>query len=618
MVELQKNKERDWMKQRVMIASLCILLVFMLLFFRLIYLQLIKGEEYRRLSESNCVRLKSIKPSRGLIFDRHGELLVDNRPAFDLMIVLEDAGSVSDTISLLSSLIHEPYVDLMDQIRKAGTAAFYRPIVLKKDISRDQLAVVEAHRFDLPGIFVEIEPTRHYIHPELASHLLGYLGEVNQKELESGDFPYVRAGDQIGRYGVEQSFESYLQGRRGGRQVEVDVNGRVVQVLKTVEPEPGHDLHLTLDLPLQQLAEDLLQDRDGSVVALDPANGDILVMASHPGFNQNDFIGGISSRNWRVLMENPGRPMINKAIQAEYPPASTYKILTAIAALEENLIDSHTTTYCPGFYMFKGRRYHCWRKHGHGKLNVVDAIAQSCDVFFYLAGEKVGVDALAQYANGCGLGRPTGIDLNHERQGLIPTSIWKRERFNEPWFPGETLSISIGQGFNLVTPLQMAVFTAAVANGGTLFRPRIVNLVKDVQGNVVTKIDSEIIGGIPAGKKTLDLVKQGMTEVIQGSRGTARSIRIKQIEMAGKTGTAQVFSRKTGEKFDNENQARTLQDHAWFVCYAPAEDPVIAISVIIEHGEHGSSAAAPVAGMLVKQYLGLLEPEKTDGTDPKG
>jgi penicillin-binding protein 2 len=618
MVELQKNKERDWMKQRVMIASLCILLVFMLLFFRLIYLQLIKGEEYRRLSESNCVRLKSIKPSRGLIFDRHGELLVDNRPAFDLMIVLEDAGSVSDTISLLSSLIHEPYVDLMDQIRKAGTAAFYRPIVLKKDISRDQLAVVEAHRFDLPGIFVEIEPTRHYIHPELASHLLGYLGEVDQKELESGDFPYVRAGDQIGRYGVEQSFESYLQGRRGGRQVEVDVNGRVVQVLKTVEPEPGHDLHLTLDLPLQQLAEDLLQDRDGSVVALDPANGDILVMASHPGFNQNDFIGGISSRNWRALMENPGRPMINKAIQAEYPPASTYKILTAIAALEEHLIDSHTTTYCPGFYMFKGRRYHCWRKHGHGKLNVVDAIAQSCDVFFYLAGEKVGVDALAQYANGCGLGRPTGIDLNHERQGLIPTSTWKRERFNEPWFPGETLSISIGQGFNLVTPLQMAVFTAAVANGGTLFRPRIVNLVKDVQGNVVTKIDSEIIGGIPAGKKTLDLVKQGMTEVIQGSRGTARSIRIKQIEMAGKTGTAQVFSRKTGEKFDNENQVRTLQDHAWFVCYAPAEDPVIAISVIIEHGEHGSSAAAPVAGTLVKQYLGLLEPEKTDGTDPKG
>ena len=618
MVELQRNKERDWMKQRVMVASLCVLIVFMMLFLRLVYLQLIKGEEYRRLSETNCVRLKSIKPSRGLIFDRYGELLVDNRPAFDLVIVLEDAGSVPDTISFLSSLIDEPYVDLMEQIQKAGVGAVYKPIILKKDISRDQLAIVEAHKFDLPGIYVEIEPTRHYIHPKTAAHLLGYLGEVNKKELESGHFPLLRAGDQIGRYGVEKSFESYLQGRRGGRQVEVDANGRVVQVLKTVDPEPGNDLHLTLDLPLQQLAQDLLKGRDGAVVALDPSNGDVLVMVSSPAFDQNDFIGGISNNKWRALMENPGRPMINKAIQGEYPPASTYKILTAIAGLEEKQIDSRTTTFCPGFYTFRGRRYHCWRKHGHGRLNVVEAISQSCDVFFYLAGEKIGVDALAQYARGCGLGRPTGIDLDHERQGLIPTSAWKRERFNEAWYPGETLSISIGQGFNLVTPLQMAVFTAAVANGGTLFRPRVVSTVKDVHGQVVADLEPEIIGGIPAGQNTLDLVSKGMVDVVQGDRGTARSIRIKQIQMAGKTGTAQVFSRKTGEKFDSENQVRTLQDHAWFVCYAPAQNPVIALSVIIEHGEHGSSAAAPVAGTLVKKYLGLLEPEQTADAAPEG
>jgi len=618
MVELQRNKERDWMKQRVMVASLCVLIVFIMLFLRLVYLQLIKGEEYRRLSETNCVRLKSIKPSRGLIFDRYGELLVDNRPAFDLVIVLEDAGSVPDTISFLSSLIDEPYVDLMEQIQKTGVGAVYKPIILKKDISRDQLAVVEAHKFDLPGIYVEIEPTRHYIHPKTAAHLLGYLGEVNKKELESGHFPLLRAGDQIGRYGVEKSFESYLQGRRGGRQVEVDVNGRVVQVLKTVDPEPGNDLHLTLDLPLQQLAEDLLKGRDGAVVALDPSNGDVLVMVSSPAFDQNDFIGGISNNKWRALMENPGRPMINKAIQGEYPPASTYKILTAIAGLEEKQIDGRTTTFCPGFYTFRGRRYHCWRKHGHGRLNVVDALSQSCDVFFYLAGEKIGVDALAQYAMGCGLGRPTGIDLDHERQGLIPTSAWKRERFNEAWFPGETLSISIGQGFNLVTPLQMAVFTAAVANGGTLFRPRVASTIKDVHGQVVAELEPEIIGGIPAGQNTLDLVRKGMVDVIQGDRGTARSIRIKQIQMAGKTGTAQVFSRKTGEKFDSENQVRTLQDHAWFVCYAPAQNPVIALSVIIEHGEHGSSAAAPVAGTLVEKYLGLLEPEQTADAAPEG
>ncbi|MFN2357071.1 MAG: penicillin-binding protein 2 [Desulfotignum sp.] len=601
-----------------MTASLCILIIFVLLFLRLVYLQLIKGEEFRRLSETNSVRLKSIKQSRGLIYDRNNHLLVDNRPAFDLVVVLEDAEPLADTISLLSSLIHEPYADLMDNIRKAGNAAFYKPITLKKDISRDQLAIVESHKFDLPGIHIEIEPTRYYIYPKMASHLLGYLGEINKRELETGTFPHVKSGDSIGRYGVEKSFESFLQGRRGGRQVEVDVNGRVMKVLKTVEPVSGNDLHLTLDLSLQQVAEDLLKDQDGAVVAIDPSNGDVLAMASSPSFDQNDFIGGISSKKWRLLMDNPGKPMTNKAIQAEYPPASTYKIVTAIAAMEEKAIDAHTTFFCPGYYVFGSRRYHCWSKYGHGKLSVEASLAQSCDVFFYQAGEKIGVDALAQYAGGCGLGRSTGIALDHERNGLIPTAAWKRKRFQESWQAGETLSISIGQGFNLVTPLQMAVLTAAIGNGGTLYRPRIVKHITDSKGDVVKQIDPDITGGIPAGQETLAHVRKGLLDVVHGDRGTARSVRIKGVEIAGKTGTAQVFSRKTGEKFDNENLIRTLQDHAWFICYAPADNPVIAISVIIEHGEHGSTAAAPVAAAMVKNYLNLsgshtTPPPKTAG-----
>ncbi|HKJ98771.1 MAG TPA: penicillin-binding protein 2 [Desulfotignum sp.] len=616
MHELNKNADRDWIKQRIMAAGLCILVVFVLLFLRLVFLQLIKGEEYRRLSETNCVRLKSIKQSRGLIYDRNKKLLVDNRPSFDLVMVLEDAASVPDTVSFLSSLINESYADLMDNIQKAGNTAFYKPVTLKKNISRDQLAIVEAHKFDLPGIHIEIEPTRYYIYPKMASHLLGYLGEVNREELQTEKYPHVKSGDSIGRYGVEKSFEPFLQGERGGRQVEVDVNGRVVKVLKTVPPVSGNDLHLTLDFSLQQMAEDLLKDQGGAVVAIDPANGDVLVMASSPGFDQNDFIGGISNEKWRLLMDHPGHPMTNKAIQAEYPPASTYKTVTAIAALEEKAIDIHSTTFCPGYYVFGSRRYHCWSRYGHGKLTVQEAIAQSCDVFFYQAGEKVGVDALAQYANGCGLGRATGVALDHERSGLIPTAAWKRSRYQESWQAGETLSISIGQGFNLVTPLQMAVFTAALANGGTLYRPRIVKNIKDSSGNIIKKIEPEITGGIPASRQTLELVKNGLLDVVQGDRGTARSIRIKEIEMAGKTGTAQVFSRKTGEKFDNKNLARTLQDHAWFVCYAPAQNPVIAISVIIEHGEHGSTAAAPVAGAMVKQYLGLSESENK--TEPAG
>ncbi|HAR34488.1 MAG TPA: penicillin-binding protein 2 [Desulfobacter sp.] len=601
---INKNSDREWIKHRYVVASMCIVFVFSVLLLRLVYLQMIRGEEYRRLSMTNCVRLKSIKSSRGLIYDRNRILLVDNRPAFDLTIVLEDAKPLKQTLDHLAELTGDSCEDLTAIIEKEGGAAFYKPLVLKRDITRDLLAAIEAHQFDLPGIHIDIEPSRNYIHKKTAAHLIGYLGEINKDELDSGKFPNVRSGDSIGRYGVEKSFEADLQGKRGGHQLEVDVNGRVIKILKTVEPVSGNDLVMTIDLPLQQKAEGLLGENDGAVVALDPSNGDVLVMASSPSFDQNDFIGGISSKKWQVLRDDPGRPMNNKAIQAEYPPASTYKIITALAGLEEKVIDRNSTFFCPGFYKFGNRRYHCWSKYGHGTINVVDAIAQSCDVFFYQTGEKLGVDALAKYAQGSGLGRLTGIRLAHERPGLIPTSAWKKQRFKEPWQAGETLSISIGQGFNLVTPLQMAVFISAVGNNGTLYRPRLLKSVQDAKGQVIREIEPEITGGLPASKKNLAIVRQGLLEVVHGNRGTARQIRLPDVQIAGKTGTAQVFSRKAGEKFDNKKLKRTLQDHAWFVCYAPAQDPKIAIAVIIEHGEHGSSAAAPVAQELIHAYFG--------------
>ncbi len=604
MVEINQNSDREWIKHRYIGAGLGFVFIFGVLFLRLVYLQMIHGEEYRRLSMTNCVRLKSIKSSRGLIYDRNENLLVDNRPAFDLTIVLEDAKPLNDTLERLAGLTGDSCEDLMATIKKAGRSAFYKPLVLKRDITRDLLAVIEAHLFDLPGIHIDIEPTRNYIHRKMAAHLLGYLGEINKEELASGKFPNVRSGDSIGRYGVEKSFELDLQGKRGGHQVEVDVTGRVIKILKTVEPVSGKDLILTMDMALQQKAERLLGENNGAVVALDPSNGDVLVMASSPGFDQNDFIGGISSRKWQALRDHPGRPMNNKAIQAEYPPASTYKIITALAGLEERVINRNSMVFCPGFYRFGNRRYHCWNRYGHGNLNVEDAITQSCDVFFYQTGEKIGVDALARYAHGSGLGRLTGIDLAHERTGLIPTSAWKKKRFREPWQAGETLSISIGQGFNLVTPLQMAVFISAIGNNGTLYRPRLVRSVQDGNGQVIREIEPEIIGGLPASKKNLAIVKKGLLDVVHGNRGTARHIRIPGIQIAGKTGTAQVFSRKVGEKFDNKKLKRILQDHAWFVCYAPAQNPKIAIAVIIEHGAHGSSAAAPVAKELIHAYLG--------------
>ena len=612
MARYVKSPDREWVKKRLMGAGIVIIVVFAVLLMRLVYLQIIKGEEYRRLSENNCIRLKSIKASRGLIYDRNGKLLVDNRPSFNLKLITEDAGSVHETVERVSRLINVPEKELLGRIEKNGGHTFYKPVVLKKNITRDQVAVIEAHKFDLPGIIIDVEPRRHYIHEKTCAHLLGYLGEINKRELESGRYPDIYSGDSIGRYGVEKNFEALLHGKRGGRQVEVDADGRIIKVLKTVEPEPGKNLYLTVDLELQQVAESMLKDKSGAVVAVDPSNGEVLVLASYPAFDQNDFIGGISVKKWKKLMSNPNKPMINKAIQGEYPPASTYKIVSTIAALEEDIVDRSTQFFCPGHYRYGNRTYRCWRKWGHGDVDIIKAIERSCDVFFYHVGEKAGVDVLAEYAKGCGLGRKTGIVLDNERSGLVPTTDWKERRFGIPWQGGENLSIAIGQGYNLVTPLQMAVLSAAVGNGGVLYRPQVLKKVMDAEDRVVKKVEPEINGGIPAGERTMEILRKGLLQVVHGNRGTARRIRIKETRIAGKTGTAQVFSIKDRENMDMENLDYFLRDHAWFVCYAPAKNPVIAVSVLVEHGEHGSSSAAPIARAVVKKRLekkGLLKTE---------
>ncbi len=612
MTEFGKNPDREWLKQRIIGVSVCIIFAFSILFLRFIYLQIIKGDEFRILSEKNAVRLTGIKAPRGLILDRNRKLLVDNRPAFNLKIMIEDAGDLQETMLKVSQMVEMPFEDLMKKISEAGQGAFYKPVGLQEDISRDHLAIIEAHKFDLPGVFIDIEPTRHYIHHKTATHLLGYLGEVNNDELLSGKYPNVKTGDAIGRYGVEKSFETYLQGKRGGRQIEVDANGRTINVLKTVEPITGLDLKLTIDLDLQHIAEKMLEGKHGAVVALDPNTGDVLVMASAPSFDQNDFVGGINSKKWKALMTDRGKPMTNKAIQGEYPPASTYKIITSMAALEEKVIDLHTTTFCPGFFKYGNRVYRCWSKHGHGNVSILEAITQSCDVFYYQAGDKVGVDGLAKYAMGSGLGKKTGILLEDEKKGLIPTSAWKKKRFNEPWHRGETLSIAIGQGYDLVTPLQMGVFIAAVGNGGTLYKPRIVSTIEGSQGNIIKEIPIEVSGKLPAGSKTLEILQKGLLDVVETDRGTAKRIRLKHVKIAGKTGTAQVFSVKSGDNLKTEHLDFYLRDHAWFVCYAPAENPVIAVSVLIEHGAHGSTAAAPIAAALIRQYIHDPSPEETE------
>jgi len=594
--------ESEWYRRRLLVSAWIVLPVFAALFFRLFFLQIIEGENYRLLSENNCIRLQKIDSPRGLIYDRNGTLLVDNRPSYDVGLVLKDARPLEPALQNLSLYLGIAEADIDAVIERKKQYAALRPITVKENISRDVLAFLEANRYDIPGMVIDVRLKRHYVFPGIAAHVLGYLGEISAGEMAMERFMSYRRGDTIGKYGIERSYEDVLKGSRGGRQIVVDAKGRLSTVLDTIPSIPGANLFLTLDIALQRKAESLLKGWAGAACVIETHTGKVLAMASSPGFNPNDFIDGIRRDQWDQLTKNAGRPLENKAIQAEYPPASTYKIITAIAGLEEGVIDERTVFQCPGYLKFGDREYRCWRKGGHGSVHVVRAIAESCDVFFYQTGLRLGVDRLAAYAKAFGFGSPTGIRLDGEASGLIPTAAWKKRKTGTSWQQGETFSVAIGQGYNLVTPLQNAVMMAAIANGGYLMTPVLVERIENPDGDVIEEGKPVVRGRISLSSKTLSLVQKGLWEVVNGPSGTARNARIPDIAIAGKTGTAQVFSRKTSGP-DEGQRAMHLRSHAWFVAYAPFDAPKIAVSVIVEHGEHGSSAAAPIASELIRAYF---------------
>jgi len=598
-----KSVDHDWYKQRIVGMMLIVLAVFVVLLMRLVYLQVVAGDDYYRLSMNNSIRLQTVDPPRGLILDRYGTKLAENRPSFDVSFTPKDAGDVSRVLSELAVYLNVPVDELQGKVKNSRGLAAFRPVLLKQDIGRDVLAAVEAHKVDMPGVSVQVRLRRNYLDGLNASHVIGYLGEVNVDELKSGDHPNLRGGDYIGKFGVERAQEGFLRGEPGGRQVEVNANGQIMRVLQTVSPKPGRNVHLTLDRELQQRAEGLLEGVAGAAVAVEPTTGQILAMASSPSFNQNDFVSGIGAGVWESLVSNPYRPLENKAIQGEYPPGSTFKIVTALAGLEEKAIDETTTFDCAGFLPFAGRDYRCWKKEGHGRIDVRRALAESCDVFFYRTGLRLGIDRLAWYAKAFGLGVRSGVTLDQEARGLIPSSVWKKKRFGVPWQEGETLSVSIGQGYVLATPLQMGMLMAAVANGGVRYRPTVLSRVETMEGDVVFQAAPQEIGRLPISPRNLKIVQQGIWGAVNGDHGTARRVHLNDIEIAGKTGTSQVVGRKdSGDDYTPPH----LRPHAWFVCYAPFDAPKIAIAVVVENGEHGSSAAGPIAREMVKTYLRKL------------
>jgi penicillin-binding protein 2 len=522
------------------------------------------------------------------------------------VLVREDSNDIDDLLKRLSVVLKDDVSVLWERIREAESKQRHIPVRLKENLSWDTLAYLETHNMDFPGIRIEVFPRRFYHYGDMAAHLIGYLGEISKKNLEEAGSDYYRGGDLVGKMGLERLMEEDLRGEKGSSSSEVNARGFEQQLLTRVEPVPGNEVRLTLDLDLQQVAEGIMDadGKAGAVVAMEVKTGRILVFASTPRLHLEDFEGGISTKKWNALLENPKHPLINKALQAMYPPGSTYKMITALAGLAKGAIDKNTTFFCPGHISYGNRRYHCWKRGGHGTVDLKRALSESCDVYFYQVGIRVGVNALAEYANKLGLGVKTGVALEYEKSGLIPTKEWKRKKYGEKWQDGETLSIAIGQGFNLVTPLQLTQMIATLVNDGKQYLPQIVESVTDADGNIIESFTPKQTGELLADeKKYLDLIREGMAEVVQGARGTARVARIDGINVGGKTGTAQVVRLEQYKHLKEEDIPYKFRDHAWFTAFAPVEDPEIAVTVLVEHGLHGSSGAAPVAKAVMERYF---------------
>jgi len=596
----------DGLRKRVLGPGAVLAFFVMIIFLRLWFLQIHKGEEYKSRAENNRVRVREVAPPRGDILDRNGKELVTNWPSFNAVLVREDSNDIDGLLKRLSVVLKEDVSVLWERIREAESKQRHIPIRLKENLSWDTLAYLETHNKDFPGIRIEVFPRRFYHYGDMAAHLIGYLGEISKNELEETNTDFYRGGDLVGKMGIEKLREKELRGEKGNSSSEVNARGFEQQLLAHVEPVPGNEVRLTLDIDLQQVAEESMDidEKSGAVVAMEVKTGRLLVLASTPRLHLSDFEGGISTKNWNALLDNPKHPLINKALQAMYPPGSTYKMVTALAGLAKGVITKDTTFFCPGYISFGNRRYNCWKHGGHGTVDLKRAISESCDVYFYQVGMRVGVDALAEYANKLGLGLKTQVDLEHEKSGLIPTKEWKKKKYGVKWQDGETLSLAIGQGFNLVTPLQLCQMTAIIANGGKWYVPQLIESVTDADGNVLDSFTPKLAGELQENeKKYLALIREGMVEVIQGARGTARVARIEGINMGGKTGSAQVVRLEQYKHLKEEDIPYKYRDHALFICFAPAEDPEIAVTVVVEHGLHGGSSAAPVAKAIMQKYF---------------
>ncbi len=578
---MKVNRESE----KILIIYYIAIGAFLLLIMRLWQLQILQGSEYRKLSEANRLRIITTPAPRGIIFDRSGIPLVKNSPYYYASLIPDefDKGKVD----LLSNVLNIPAEEILEKINTKGLSPFV-PVRLKQGLSFKEVSYLESRRSDLPGLIIEVEVSREYLYGDVGSHLIGYLGKLNPSQSKDPALKDVPPEAFIGQWGAEMLFDKSLRGTPGKRVIEIDALGREIRLLQEKPPIKGKDIMLSVDINLQKEAEMAFGEKAGALVAVKPGTGEILGMLSRPSFDPNLFARGISYDEWRALTHDKKNPMLNRALQSQYPPGSTFKIVTAIAALEEGVLSPETRVDCRGGIDYGRWHFGCWRKHGHGVISMHRAIVESCDVYFYEAGKRLGIDKIYDYAMSLGLGRKTGIELGREREGLIPNAKWKLENKKLPWFLGETFNTAIGQGYVAATPLQLAVMTSAIANGGNLYKP---TLIKDTP--------PVIVGKAKVSPETLEIVKKGLSGVVNEPSGTGWAAKSQIISIAGKTGTAQVVAINIG----SQNLPERFRDHAWFVAFAPVENPEIALAVLVEHGGHGGGAAAPIAKRAIEAYM---------------
>ena len=581
---------------------------------RLYYLQVVESENYRTLAEENRINLRLLAPPRGRIVDRLGRPLAVNRQNYRVVVVAEEANDVEATLNALGRIIVISDGERRRVLRDVGRKRKFVPVPVRGNLDWQAVAQIEVNAPDLPGIAIDEGQSRHYLHGEDFAHVLGYVAPVAENEI-NGDPLLELPGFRIGRAGIEKVYDLSLRGNGGSSEVEVNAVGRVIRELNRKEGEPGADITLNIDLDLQRLATKRLEGKSAAAVVLDVRTGAVLALVSTPGFDPNAFNRGLSSDEWRGLVSNPRAPLANKAIAGQYAPGSTFKLAVAMAGLEKGAISPDTTVKCWGRTRLGNAYFHCWKRGGHGTLDLHGGLTQSCDIYFYEVAKRVGVDRISAMARRLGLGQTLGLDLPGERSGLLPTRDWKRATIGVPWQMGETLITGIGQGFVLATPLQLAVMTARIANGGRAVTPRIARRAPPPEGAEPDQAADDL-GLVPA---HLQIVREGMIGVVNGRRGTARASAIKEpgMEMAGKTGTSQVRRISKAEReagvFKNEDLPWERRDHALFVGYAPIDAPRYAVSVIIEHGGGGSKAAAPVARDILVMAQKLDAVRMADG-----